>query len=270
MNLKKGAIAAFAVTVVAGAAFGYRCCFAEGGQHGDHGQGGQHSAGRLMIHAEKSGTVEAGQIEYAFQLMDHVSHRELSDQDLNVTHEKILHMLVYDASLNEFQHVHPEFSGGKWSVPLEFQVNGRYWIWMQGELKDGGEFTVSTELAVENGRPEWPAPALTELRSATNGVSVASMSGNVLRAGRMAMLDVTFTRQDGSPAQIEPYLGAFAHVVAVPESGDELLHVHPMSGGKPNQGMLHVTFPKAGMYRLWVQFIDAGVLKVVPLAVRVE
>lgn len=269
MNMKKASMTAFAAAIVAGAVIGYQCCFASS-HHGDHGQD-QHHQDRVMIHAEKSGTLNAGALEYSFQIFDHSAGRELTATDLNITHEKILHMLVYDSSLNEFQHVHPEYVGGKWTVPLEFQVNGKYWIWMQGEIKTGSEeFTTSTSVQIQGGRAEWPAPALQEQLSGSAGISVASLSGGKLVAGRMAMLDVIFSRGDGSEAQIEPYLGAFAHIVAVPESGDQLLHVHPMAGRNSNQGMLHATFPKAGMYRLWIQFIDAGELKVVPLSVRVH
>jgi hypothetical protein len=42
-----------------------------------------------------------------------------------------------------------------------------------------------------------------------------------------------------------------------------------MDGGQPNEGMLHVSFPTEGFYRLWVQFIDAGELKTIPLSVAV-
>ena len=74
--------------------------------------------------------------------------------------------------------------------------------------------------------------------------------------------------QDGTTPQIEPYLGAFAHIIATPSDGDALIHVHPIGTG-PSQGMLHTTFPAAGEYRLWIQFIDDGNLKTIPLSVKV-
>ena len=39
---------------------------------------------------------------------------------------------------------------------------------------------------------------------------------------------------------------------------------------KPNTGMLHATFPAAGDYRLWIQLMDRGELKTVPLSVTVS
>lgn len=85
----------------------------------------------------------------------------------------------------------------------------------------------------------------------------------------MAMLTLTFNRTDGTKPDIQPYLGAFAHVILVPEDADSLLHVHPMQGATPNEGIFHTSFPDQGDYRLWVQFLDGGVLRTVPLSVTV-
>jgi hypothetical protein len=124
-------------------------------------------------------------------------------------------------------------------------------------------------LAVSGGQSAWPSPTLSDVRTGTETNSVATLSAGKLKAGKMAMLTLTFTETDGSAANITPYLGAFAHVIATPEDGSSLLHVHPMDGGQPNEGMLHVSFPTEGFYRLWVQFIDAGELKTIPLSVAV-
>jgi hypothetical protein len=43
-----------------------------------------------------------------------------------------------------------------------------------------------------------------------------------------------------------------------------------MDTSNPNQGMLHATFPHKGAYRLWIQFIDGGQLRTVPLSVKVN
>jgi hypothetical protein len=60
-----------------------------------------------------------------------------------------------------------------------------------------------------------------------------------------------------------------AHVVAVPSDGTWLLHVHPMDHGVPNQLMLHMEFPLAGDYRIWIQVVNGGALRVIPLSVTV-
>lgn len=219
----------------------------------------------------KSGNkISAGQTVVSFDLIDSSTGAHLSANDLSISHEKKLHFIAYDPGLMEFQHVHPDFDGTSWNVDMNFAVNGDYFVWAQGELaSDSSDFNANTRLLVENGTPEWPTPNLSDVRSGSLTGSVATLSNQKIKAGKMAMLMLTFTEADGSPANISPYLGAFAHVISTPTDGSSLLHVHPMDGSTPNEGMLHATFPNPGFYRIWVQFIDGGVLKTIPLSVAV-
>lgn len=226
---------------------------------------------RVAVESDFTMPVQAGVVHYAFELVDTKTNKVLSDVDLNVTHERKLHLLAYDPALKEFQHVHPDFDGRYWKVDLDFSVDGEYWLWVQGELsEDNEEFSASTRLKVQGGLSPWPTPPqLGDIRSGEDSNSVLTLGNQRLRAGKMVMMNLTFSRKDGSSPTLSPYLGAFAHVVAVFDDADTLIHVHPMSTGNPNQGMLHVTFPNVGFYRLWVQFIDAGQLKTVPVSVQV-
>lgn len=226
--------------------------------------------GRVAIELESPAQVSAGAVVAEFQLVDTEKKKTLAPGDLNITHEKLLHLLVYDPALKEFQHVHPEFDGKLWKAELNFAVNGNYFVWAQGELSsDSEEFSGFIRLEVTGGQQAWPAPVLGNVRSGKDSGSVATLDNQVLRAARMAMLTLKISREDGSPAIVTPYLGAFAHVISTPDDGDSLIHVHPMNGSSNDQGMLHVTFPTAGFYRVWVQFIEGGALKTVPLSVVV-
>jgi hypothetical protein len=213
--------------------------------------------------------ISAGATTVSFKLLDMKTNQELTPAELQVSHEKLLHFIAYDPGLKEFQHVHPEFDGNVWNVAMNFPVDGNYFVWAQGELQGSTDFNSMVRLAVSGGQSAWPTPTLSDVRAGTSANSVATVSAGKLKAGKMTMLTLTFTETDGSAAYITPYLGAFAHVIATPEDGSSLLHVHPMDGDQPNEGMLHVTFPTEGLYRLWVQFIDAGELKTIPLSVAV-
>lgn len=225
---------------------------------------------RVDIELESSAKISASATLVSFQLVDTKENKLINPDNLNISHEKKLHFIAYDPSLKEFQHVHPEFDGKVWNINLNFSVNGNYFIWAQGELAiDAVEFNALTRIEVTGGQPAWPAPILGDVRSGSLTGSVAQISGQVLHAGKMAMLTLRITKEDGSPAEITPYLGAFAHVIATSMDGDSLIHIHPMNGSLPNEGMVHATFPEAGDYRVWVQFIDSGILKTVPLSVTV-
>jgi len=231
-----------------------------------HGDG----ESRVTIEPEAQGNYNAGDIHYSFQLFDGQVNKALSDTDLVETHTKIMHFITYDSSKNEFNHVHPSFDGKVWSVDFKWTTNGVYFVWAQGQLKDGTEFSTFVKTQVVNGSPEIPVAALGDHRKATNNQTTIELDKAPLKAGKMAMLNFKVTREDGQAVQITPYLGAFAHVIAVSPDGDELTHVHPMQGGSSNTGMLHATFPTEGDYRVWVQLMDRGELKTIPLSVTVS
>ncbi|MDZ4084216.1 MAG: hypothetical protein U1E10_14835, partial [Bdellovibrionales bacterium] len=109
-------------------------------------------------------------------------------------------------------------------------------------------------------------PVLGDRRSGTIGVSSVEIGKTKITAGKMVMLDLKMSRTDGTAPQLTPYLGAFAHIIATTSDGDELIHVHPM-GTTATAGMIHATFPAAGDYRIWIQYIDSGRLITVPLSV---
>lgn len=224
----------------------------------------------MTLNAVVTGTATAGTIDYTFDLVDTKTGNTLSDSDLGITHEKVLHLVIYDSTLNEFQHVHPEYKSSHWTATVTLNVNGDYWFWAQGQIKSGKtDFSSPARLSISGGSPAWTATPLKDVRHGESGASVVDLGADKIIAGNMVMLDVTMSRNNSTDPNLSPYLGAFAHVIAVPESGDSIIHVHPMDGDMPNMGMLHATFPMAGKYRLWIQFIDDGDLKTIPLSVEV-
>lgn len=224
----------------------------------------------VQIESTQINVSASDKISYSFQLIDDKTTKSISDNDLIETHTKILHLVVYDASLNEFNHVHPEFNGTSWDVELNLPVSGSYKVWAQGKILNGKEFSVSRSLTVENGEAEIPIASLGDVRVGTDGTTQVELANTKLKAGKMAMIDFTVTRTDGTAPSLSPYLGAFAHVIATQLNGNDLIHVHPMEGNDANMGMLHATFPLAGEYRLWIQFMDNNVLKTIPLSVVVK
>lgn len=209
-------------------------------------------------------------ITYSFLLRDDKTLVSITDKDLMETHTKVLHLIVYDLSLNVFNHVHPQFENGQWSVELDLTVNGTYFIWAQGETISGDEFSVYRFLEIENGSVQNPIQPLGDVRTGIDGATQIELANTKIKSGKMVMINFKVTRTDGTIPSLSPYLGAFAHVIATPFNGAELIHVHPMEGSDPTSGMLHATFPLAGEYRLWIQLNDGGELKTIPLSVVVK
>ena len=71
-------------------------------------------------------------------------------------------------------------------------------------------------------------------------------------AGEESELRFTVSR-DGRPVEVEAYLGANGHLVALREGDLAFLHVHPTHGVR-----FESTFPTTGRYRLFLQFKHDG------------
>lgn len=225
--------------------------------------------GTVSLKIESGKTINAGNSEVAFKLFDSKRNKNVSDADLEVVHEKKIHMLVFDKSLTQFFHVHPEFKANSWKVNTDIPTNGTYHIYIEGKQKTSGEFTAHDLIQVKHGSPELPVPGnVTPQKTATQGESIITLSGDTFSTTQDSHIKLTFSRTDGQRAKITNYLGAKAHVVITPLNGSELLHVHPMEEGSDIALGLHTRFKKAGDYRMWIEFIDHGVKRTVPLWIR--
>ena len=232
---------------------------------------GDETEARVAIEPNIITTTKSGDIDYQFELVDTKLRTVLTPQDLSIVHERPLHVFIFDTSLQEFYHLHPEFDNNVWKSSLILRRNGNYRVFVQGELKsDGEEFTSMTSFGIIDGLPALPLPpVLGHVPSGHDGASIVEITGKA-RPGKMAMLYLNFSRSDAKVPKIDDYLGAKAHIVATPSDSDSILHVHPMDGENDTQMMIHVTFPAKGEYRLWVQFIDHGELKTVPLSLKID
>ena len=71
-------------------------------------------------------------------------------------------------------------------------------------------------------------------------------------------------------ADLEPYLGALGHLVAIWVSDLAYMHVHPEPGqAKPGQVGFEIHVPSGGTYRYFFQFSHRGTLRTVAITVDV-
>jgi hypothetical protein len=90
------------------------------------------------------------------------------------------------------------------------------------------------------------------------------------RAGGEGEVSLT-VRRDGRPvADLEPYLGASGHLVAIRASDLAYLHVHPLEGRVgPGQVPFAVEVPSPGTYRLFFDFSHEGTVRTAAFTVEV-
>jgi hypothetical protein len=198
------------------------------------------------------------------------------------THEKELHLIVVRRDLSGFQHVHPvRDAAGRWSVPLDLRAAGTYRVF--ADFAPGGpaggtdahgaatSLTLGTDIAV--GGTYTPAPLPPPAASAAVAGYDVALTGTPV-PGREVELTFTVTR-DGAPVTgLQPYLGAFGHLVSLRAGDLAYLHTHPAeeahageSGGP--EVRFATTFPTAGSYRLFLDFQVGGVVRTAAFTVTV-
>ncbi|HJR59697.1 MAG TPA: heavy metal-binding domain-containing protein [Vicinamibacterales bacterium] len=169
-------------------------------------------------------------------------------------HEKRLHLFVVSRDLEYFAHVHPELAGSGTFVVHHPLPPGEYML-IADFLPQTGTSQMVQKAVIVNGAPAVHAPQRVE------SDLLIRLETQDLRAGRHAVLTFTLTDpKTGAPVtDLQPYLGAPAHMLIVRRDLADAIHGHPeeASTGGPTISF-HPLMPAAGDYRLWIQVQRAG------------
>ena len=184
-------------------------------------------------------------------------------RDYEVEHEKRMHLIVARRDMTGFQHLHPELErDGTWSVPVTIPESGSYRVFADFK-RDGKNQTLATDLRVAGDAADQPLPPPSNTATTDDGYEV-ELAAEPSRAGADGALEFSVKR-DGKPVEVEPYLGAGGHLVALRERDLAYLHTHPAGHapeGEHGEGAAPVEFetkfPTAGNYRLFLQFKHDG------------
>ena len=184
-------------------------------------------------------------------------------------HEKLLHLIVVRRDLTGYQHLHPVLADdGTWSTRLRLPQAGAYRAFTDFVTPAGAQI-LGVDLFA-SGRFEaaaLPGPSTT---ASVAGYRVAFHSTR-LEGGQPAELHFQISKDGWTVADLEPYLGARGHLVAVREGDLAYLHVHPVDAPTPGSSIrFHASFPSAGRYRLFLQFQHAGQVRTAAFTIKVD
>ncbi|MFE7414327.1 hypothetical protein [Streptomyces laurentii] len=180
-------------------------------------------------------------------------------------HEKELHFIAVRRDTAGFQHVHPvRDEKGSWSTELVLEPGDWRFFADIHPAGHGGTMTLGIDAAVAGAYDPRPLPEVS--RVARIGEYAVTLDGDLLPAAA-SQLTLTVSR-DGEPVtDLEPYLAAYGHLVALRVGDLGYLHVHPE--GHPGDGVTapgpEIAFmaaaPSAGTYRLFLDFQHGGVVR---------
>lgn len=178
--------------------------------------------------------------------------------EFETSHEKDLHLIVVRTDGTEFRHVHPVMDAtGRWSLPWQWETAGTYRVYAD-VVPAGVEENLTLTRTVDVAGVFDPAAPEVAVTDEVDGYQV-TLEGD-LSAGSQSQLSVNVTR-DGQPVTtLEPYLGAYGHLVALRAGDLAYLHVHP-EGTEPVAGEVSgpevdfaTTAPTPGRYYLYFDF----------------
>ena len=210
--------------------------------------------------------------------------------DLPIQHEKPMHLIAVSKDLSQFQHIHPVVgTDGVYSVEATFPAAGTEVLF--DEFAPNGQNVLDRRELNVGQASESSASLTPDLSPKTEGDLTASLlAPETIKAGEDERFTLQVTR-DGQPVtDLEPYLGAAAHVAIVSSDTRDFAHTHgeASEADKGHEGMedmesmgsssstfgpevsFHHTFPRSGLYKLWVQFGYQGSVITVPYEVEVQ
>jgi hypothetical protein len=183
-------------------------------------------------------------------------------------HDKDLHLVVVSDDLGDYQHLHPALSrDGTWSTKLSLPRAGGYRAYADFAAAGADPVTLGADLQVggELTPRLLPAPNATAM---VDGYAV-DLEGDV-SAGAEGELAFTVSRNGERVSNLEPYLGAFGHLVAIRATDHAYLHVHPTGDSSPEKVVFGVHAPSPGAYRLFLDFQHDGVVRTAAFTLLVE
>jgi hypothetical protein len=178
------------------------------------------------------------------------------------SHDKDLHLIVVRRDLSGFQHLHPSLAAdGTWSIPLAVPTPGQYRVFADFQPAGHEGLTLGVDIPAPGDYRPRPLPQA-GTTTTVDGYTV-TLAGT-LQPGASSQLTLSVSK-DGKPVtDLQPYLGAYGHLVALRHGDLAYLHVHP--DGTPGDGrtaagpgiIFHADVPSAGAYRLYLDFQHAG------------
>ena len=188
-------------------------------------------------------------------------------KQFQTVHEKLIHLFIVSENLEFFAHVHPVSQpDGSFQYQTTLPYPGMYRLladfYPSGSVP---QLAVGTLFVSGTGASGTPPISLSPQPAENLTVSLRS-DPEVPIAGLETKLFFSLSPPDG----IEPYLGAWAHMLSASSDLVDLLHLHPSFALIRGTVQFNVLFPRPERYRIWTQFQRLGKVNTVVFTIPVR
>jgi len=193
-------------------------------------------------------------------------------QNYEIIHEKPIHLFILSSDLEYFAHEHPVMvPGGSFRH--------------QTTLPKPGIYKVFADFYPRNGTPQL-VPRIISTQGFRKGIDesivrperdIAPKQGTNMKVSltldpiepipaKKTLLFLDLDPEDG----LEPYLGAWAHMLIESHDLIDTIHAHPSIADGGPKVQFDIFFPREAIYRIWIQFQRKGTVNTVAFTLPVK
>ncbi|MBW4625581.1 MAG: hypothetical protein KME49_08780 [Brasilonema octagenarum HA4186-MV1] len=182
----------------------------------------------------------------------------------DVSHEKLMHLIVVSDDLRFFDHLHPRYEGnGRFTVEAQLPQSGGYTLF--SDYKPSGQTQQVSTLKTQVPGNSSSSPDINFKRSQTftNTKVNLELSTETVKAGEEVAVTFNLKGANNQPVtDLQPYMGERGHLVILRQSTSltsaDYIHAHAVKDTTPGRVQFVTSFPKPGLYKLWGQFNRNG------------
>jgi hypothetical protein len=210
--------------------------------------------------------------------------KPVTRRDLLTMHTEKIHLLIVDRGLTDYHHEHPAATDtpGEYAFTFTPRRPGPYRVFADVVPAETSvqEYVVADIPADTAAQPvEDKQTKLTTEVDGFNFILKFDLPGGApLKSNQPINGELTVIAPDAVPyKELQPVMGAFAHLVAFNEDGKTVLHIHP-DGPEPDKAearggptlKFKLYAPTPGFYRLYAQTQILDEAKFAPFNITVE
>ena len=188
-----------------------------------------------------------------------------------IVHEQPLHLWVVGEGLEFFAHEHPAAQpDGVFMVDLALPRPGPYMAIVEFQPDPGAPQMVHQAFTTGSAFGRLARPSIDTEPKIVDGVRV-TIDAAKMKAGERQPLVVRFddAATGAAVTDLEPYLGAAAHLLAVSTDLTEAVHDHPAPDLRGAAIAFNPLLPRAGVMKVWIQFQRGGKVGTAPFVIDV-
>lgn len=225
---------------------------------------------RLRLTVSPPQVPAAKPIELQFELID--PRTGLRATRFEVVHEKLFHLFLVSADLKYFVHDHPVLGAdGVFRFATKLPEPGIYRL-LADAYPSGGTpqllpaylTTAGYDKSIASSTGH-PPPDLAPKQAENVSVSLRTDPPEPI-PGKKTMLFFHLNPGEG----LEPYIGAWGHLLAVSDDLIDTIHEHPIYANGGPEIQFNVFFPREATYKVWVQFQRKGVVNTASFTIPVK